>query len=253
MYKFESATGCKLNKTKTKIFGLGPWRDRPVWPLPWLQGYTGSFTTLGILFSDDYEIAVNSSWTNILCKIKNTLASFHNRRLTLHQKAVIVNTLVFSKTWYISHIYPLPVKYAKLISKEVFFYIWGKKCEFIKRDTLTKSMLEGGLGMVSLLWKTQSILAASFLKVHCDEEYNFMSNYYNNSHMKGLFTENLRQRDNSYIMAPMYSEVLVTVRKCKTFKNFPFLKSRTIYWNILPKAQPTVESRYPLYNWPLIW
>lgn len=148
---FEVATECLLNKSKTKIFGLGPRSGRTTWPLSWLIGYTDSFKTLGIVISNDYEMAVDSSWTNILCKIKNTLSSFLSRRLTLHQKAIIVNSLVFSKAWYTSHIYPLPVKYAKLISKEVFFYIWGKKCEFIKRDTLTLPKLEGGIGIISPL------------------------------------------------------------------------------------------------------
>ena len=34
---FEKATGCKLNKNKTKIFGVGNYKDRDQWPLNWLQ------------------------------------------------------------------------------------------------------------------------------------------------------------------------------------------------------------------------
>ena len=31
--KFEKATGAKLNKDKTKIYGLGAWKERVEWPL----------------------------------------------------------------------------------------------------------------------------------------------------------------------------------------------------------------------------
>ena len=34
---FENATGSKLNRHKTKIFGAGSWKGRNQWPLNWLQ------------------------------------------------------------------------------------------------------------------------------------------------------------------------------------------------------------------------
>ena len=35
--KFEKATGSRLNKNKTKIYGTGNWKDRSQWQLDWLQ------------------------------------------------------------------------------------------------------------------------------------------------------------------------------------------------------------------------
>ena len=36
--EFEKATGSKLNKNKTKIYGIGNWKNKNQWPLYWLQG-----------------------------------------------------------------------------------------------------------------------------------------------------------------------------------------------------------------------
>ena len=60
--KFEDATGARLNRDrKTKIYGLGSWNNRTNWPLSWLKCETGSFKTLGIIFSNEYLTAINEN------------------------------------------------------------------------------------------------------------------------------------------------------------------------------------------------
>ena len=53
--QFEQATGARLNRnSKTKIFGLGKWKNKITWPLPWLKVELEYFSTLGIYHSNNY-------------------------------------------------------------------------------------------------------------------------------------------------------------------------------------------------------
>ena len=53
---FELATCSKLNRNhKTKIFGVGRWKDRQQWPLDWLKSETEFMFTLGNFHGNDYD------------------------------------------------------------------------------------------------------------------------------------------------------------------------------------------------------
>ena len=52
---FELATSSKLNRNnKTKIYGLGQWRNRQQWPMDWLKTEKDFLFTLGIYHGNDY-------------------------------------------------------------------------------------------------------------------------------------------------------------------------------------------------------
>ena len=56
---FEVATGSRLNRNnKTKIFGLGSWKDRQQWPLDWVKSETDFMCTLGIHHGNDYLLTL---------------------------------------------------------------------------------------------------------------------------------------------------------------------------------------------------
>ena len=67
--RFEKATGAILNKGKTKIFGFGSWNNKIEWPIPWIQNSVSSFNSLGIVYSNDYQMAVNLNWENIISTV----------------------------------------------------------------------------------------------------------------------------------------------------------------------------------------
>ena len=115
--KFEKATGALLNKDKTKIFGIGAWNNKVEWPLPWLQSKSSSFTSLGVIYSNNYELAVKLNWENILSAIEKKIGMIQGTQQTIYQRAVILNCVIYSKLWYIAHIFPLPVLYANKIKK----------------------------------------------------------------------------------------------------------------------------------------
>ena len=56
---FEMATGAKLNRNqKTKIIGLGQWKDRQQWPLDWVKSEVDFLFTLGIYHGHEYILTL---------------------------------------------------------------------------------------------------------------------------------------------------------------------------------------------------
>ena len=123
--KFELATNSKINLKKTKLYGLMIWKGRVNWPINGLKIEIEHFSTLGITFSCDYELALNYSWKKITDNIKTKLSIMSSRYLNIYQRAIIVNSVISSKLWFTAHIYPFPVKYAKLINIEIFKFLWN--------------------------------------------------------------------------------------------------------------------------------
>ena len=122
---FESASNSKINIRKTRIYGFGDWNWRTQWPIKGLKTEFDYFNALGVIFSTDYDKALHSNWKKIYEKIKTRLIMLMGRYLSIYQKVVIVNSMIASKLWYVSHVYPLPLEYSKLINKEIFKYIWN--------------------------------------------------------------------------------------------------------------------------------
>ncbi len=56
------------------------------------------------------------------------------------------------------------MKYAKLISKEIFQFLWQSNYNHIKREVLYQSKDDRGLGIFNVFFKSQGIFAATFLK-----------------------------------------------------------------------------------------
>ena len=114
---FEFATGAKLNREKTKIMGLGNWKDRDRWPIDELK-IEKECKILGIYYSNDYKETVHRNWEICTNKINSRINMLSDRFLSLYQKAMIINSLVLSKIWYISHVFPLGRNHVKEIEKK---------------------------------------------------------------------------------------------------------------------------------------
>ena len=252
--KFEAATGALLNKRKTKIFGIGTWRNKTEWPISWLHGSVNSFESLGIIFANDYDLAVTQNWESILNSIDVKLRMMQTIKLTIYQKAIMINCIVYAKLWYVSHVYPLSLSYANKIKRLTFHYLWGKRFEPIKRTTLTLPKHEGGLGIIDIFYKSQSILASSFIKYYNNENgIKCLVDHYNNIRCAQLLNITSSPQQVSYIGTKYYREIIPIIRKCTHVRGFPQLSAKMIYKKIMPNYSPNIENLYGLYNWSSIW
>ena len=104
----------------------------------------------------------------------------HSRKLTLYQRALYANSCMLSKIWYLSHVYPLTLFFAKEINKTIFPYIWNGNYEPISRITLFRPKNEGGLGILNCYVKSKVIFFNSFIRCNSlnDEYHNPLMLYF---------------------------------------------------------------------------
>ena len=77
-----------------------------------------------------------------------------------------MNVFVLSKLWYVSSVLPPPLHYIKVVERAVFEFLWLGKAEFLKRSTMYLPPKEGGVGIVCIHAKVQSLLLMQVFKVY---------------------------------------------------------------------------------------
>ena len=75
--KFVDASNSRINIKKTKVYGFGDWNNRIIWPIANLKIEVDYFTTLGITFSCNYDLALNNTWSQIVNKFGMLLTYTH--------------------------------------------------------------------------------------------------------------------------------------------------------------------------------
>ena len=250
---FEKATNSKINIGKTSVYGFGRWKGRVNWPIEGLKIEVEYFSSLGIIYSENYDTALDVIWSKTYNKIKNRIPLMANRFFTIYQKAALVNCLISSKLWYISHVYPLPYKYSILINREIFHFIWGSYSNPLKRDILYNDKINGGIGLLDIVKKSKSILVGTVIRTFLLSERNDLIRYYLVGRIGNLFNIVNLPRNISRVNAPYFEFTVDTIRKCIGHKNFPNIKSKDIYRIIVPQYHPEIENLYPNYDWKNIW
>ena len=251
--RFQKASNSKLNLRKTKIYGFGEWDNRINWPIKDVKIEMEYFTTLGITFSCKYDVALDKTWNMILNKIKNRIPLIRDNYFTLYQKSVIVNSLLSSKIWYASHVYPLPLQISKLINKELFGFIWKYNYDPIKRNVLCNPKANGGIGIIDVFCKANSIFNATVIKRFIVSKDTDLIRFYMALRVNTLFSIRKLPEKVSYINTPYYEYSIETIRKCYHIKNFPNVSSKDIYNMLYVVTQPEIEKLYPNYDWKSIW
>ena len=99
---------------------------------------------LGIYFNENLKHANQINWHTTLEKMKNRNNNSSCRILSLYDKTILINTLILSKTPYLSNIFPLDAEITNKIHNEIFKYLWNNKSllqENNKRENC-KSLLQ---------------------------------------------------------------------------------------------------------------
>ena len=104
---------------------------------------------LGILFNEDLHNVNQMNWQNILEKMENHVKKLIPRLLSLNGKLIIMNTLILSKTSYLSNVFPIDAKTTSEIHKNLFKYLWNNSnSEPITRKTMFLKKKFGGLNLI---------------------------------------------------------------------------------------------------------
>ena len=79
------------------------------------------------------------------------------KHLTYYGKVVVLKSLVISQFVYVASILPIPQKLFVDLNKLMYNFLWNSKREKVKRTVLINDIEKGGLGMVDLNSKFQSL------------------------------------------------------------------------------------------------
>ena len=131
--------------------------------------------------------------------------------------------------------------------------VWKSKYNPIKRDIVHQSKCNGGLGLMNVLYKAQSILISTFLKqfLNSQENHSFLK-YYCSLRLNPLFNIRELPRNVSYV-CPKYLDNLVHLtRKLIHIPKFPNVNSRDIYSLFLTEVQLPGNQTLAI-NWKISW
>ena len=149
-------SGCKTNVSKTSCIPLG----RARYNTSLLEDITdkygidfvqNTFTALGVTFCNDKSVEeiVNINYNSKFEKAKSWVEIWSKRSLTLLGKVLIIKSLLLSQFTYLA--LPLPRPNYQMVNRLntlIFHFLWGCKRDKMKRDIVTRSKEEGGLGLV---------------------------------------------------------------------------------------------------------
>ena len=170
---FEAASGAVLSRSeKSKVMGLGTWKNRVNWPLAWLQPVQ-QMKVFGFIICQNYNDTLNKNWAIALSSFRKVLMSFDLRSLnTLHQRVDVVNIFASSKLWYKAAVLPLPGSVAKDLEISIGKFLWKGKLERLTLVELCNKKVEGGLGLVEIRSKADALLLKQACRIltACDSK-----------------------------------------------------------------------------------
>ena len=150
---YERASGAKVNPQKTQGFLKGKLRYEKDTPLD--IRWTNENIKILVFYFGNIDVS-KDNWEPITAKVKLLLNIWCRRKLTLHEKVTVLNSLATSAIWYLSNIIELPEKNAKQIDTMMSDFIWSYKKHLISREQLQLPKELGGLGVVNIWLKIKA-------------------------------------------------------------------------------------------------
>ena len=155
---FECYAGPSLNIMKTKAITMQPqeqfigelnWSDEPI-------------KYLGIYLTRNEHESEQLNWFSKLEKVKSILKFWKMRNLTMYGKVVILKSLIISQFVYVSSVLPFPSKIVSDLNKLIHHFLWNSNRDKVKRTVLLNPVEKGGMNMIHVESKLQSIYLSWF-------------------------------------------------------------------------------------------
>ena len=155
--EYESLSGMVLSREKTKILGLGGWKNKQEWVLPWAKPVK-ELKAFGVTFMPSASDTARVSWKNCKESVNKCISVWTKRPFqTLKQRVFILNTYALSKLWYLAQVLPAPRGILGEIEQKCRCYVWQGRLEQVGWDTLVAPREEGGLGIPWLQSKCSAL------------------------------------------------------------------------------------------------
>ena len=152
---FGTNAGPKINLEKTNLLKLNIEIDHIQ-----IECTESPIKYLGIYVGKNEKEVEKYNWQDKLDKIQNIIRVWKLRNLTFYGKVVIIKTLLVSQIVYPAKVIRVPQTFIKSLNKIIYSFIWNSKKEKVKRNVCINRPNHGGLGMVHLESKIQSLKIA---------------------------------------------------------------------------------------------
>jgi len=161
---FSKVSGLYLNKDKTEGIKLG--KDKNVFfnnEINWVT----NIKYLGIMLGHDHESNDTFNWKEKLSKIKSTIQVWKTRDLTQIGKIIIIKSILVSKVVFTMMNVDINCEYLNQLNNMLYQFLWPKK-QWIERTVMTNNLVDGGLNMLDLYGKAESIQAKRIHRLLCN-------------------------------------------------------------------------------------
>ena len=153
---YEEASGAKINLHKCKGLWCGSFRHRTDAPtdFDWTNTHLPD-KLLGIYIGN--TDCTDKNIEHKLHKLKNIIATWKHRDLSLKGRALIINGLLTSTLWYQAANIHFPTWAIQDGEDMIYDFMWNGKRPLINRDILALPLAEGGLNIPRLATKIQAL------------------------------------------------------------------------------------------------
>ena len=165
---FEIMSGAILSRNKKcKIIGLGKWKNRHVWPLPYLDSVM-EIKVFGILIMSDFRSLLKRNLDYRFTKFEQALISWSSRSLeTLVQRVEVVKLFALSRIFYLASILPLTKTFISKVNRVIGKFIWSASGKVLRvsLDELRLMPEKGGLGLTCICSMGKSLRLTQLLRL----------------------------------------------------------------------------------------
>ena len=223
---YEKESGAKLNHPKTEAMWLGVWKSREDNPLGlcWVQ----KMKILGVWFG--VVPVEEDNWLPRINKLEKSINLWKSRSLSFIGKSLVINIVGLSKFYYLARVLTLPEWVIRKVNRIIWPFLWGLKIETVTRSSLSCSVSEGGLGIVNLPLKCDSLRVSALLATIRDpDKCYFLCKYFVGWHLARFDPQWLSLRDNpshsSFESNPFYSFCLSVMSRFDVINTLPSCKA----------------------------
>ena len=164
---YEKASGAKINKVKSEGLWLGSLKNRLDSPLGF-NWKKKSLKILGLYFGTEDTNKLH--WEPKVSKFIKTLDLWKSRDFTFGGKAVVVNHLASSALWYTASVFPLPHWAVKQLNEKLWHFFFNGKGPPISRAQAKLPYQEGGLNVLDIEKKCNSLFLTWLAKLIAPEQ-----------------------------------------------------------------------------------
>ena len=252
--RYHQCTNSLINLSKTKILGLGKWAQKTRWPVQWIQTVK-IMEILGIHFTSNLEKTIRLNGKIAITKVQKCITTGRTQKLTIHQRVVFANTFVVSKITHVAKILPIPAKTITKIQQAINRFTWVNRLEKLPFNQIINHTSKGGLGLVAIKEKVESLMISNFHKTITDpiENPNKLAlTYWSSYDLKALTRDYKGPRaEKSH---PLFQMPIMKVKSLLVRKNFDNFSSKCMYVDLFQSIQevPKIICKNPMKNYQII-